>query len=247
MSKLERMIRTYYCRVIFTKESLKFGEWSLLFLAFMVTIMFGFSFSDKFQLWFFIISVAGCIVLSVLNYVGERLFEQNTRFNWLLIPYISGIFATIVVWVVFILNPHNYETTRLSRQFLIYFPIVFPILTLVLQYSLFDIYTEREPKKDLLLKIPVVYIGALPFIIFTIIFLVADLFKIDGIRTPDYAIGSAMALTILAVSTLFTATSEYWHPELKQSRYDEAMGALQQTKKSKKTGKKKKKMKLKNR
>ena len=43
----------------------------------------------------------------------------------------------------------------------------------------------------------------------------------------------------------FTKTSEYWHPELKQSRYDETMGALQQTKKSKKTGKKKKKKKLK--
>ena len=239
MSKLERMIRTYYCRVIFTKESLKFGEWSLLFLAFMITIMFGFSFSDKFQLWFFIISVAGCIVLSSLNYVGERLFEQNTRFNWLLIPYISGIFATIVVWGVFILNPQDYETTRLSRQFLIYYPIGFPILTWILQYSLFDICTEKEPRKDPLLKIPV-YGVALPIIIFVAVFVLADMFGLDGIRTPDYAMGSVMALTTLAVPTLFTATSEYWHPELKQSRYDEAMGALQQTKKSKKTGKKKK-------
>ncbi len=243
MSKLERMIRTYYCRVIFTKESLKFGEWSLLFLAFMVTIMFGFSFSDKFQLWFFIISVAGCIVLSALNYVGERLFEQNTRFNWLLIPYISGIFATIVVWGVFILNPQDYETTRLSRQFLIYYPIVFPILTWILQYSLFDICTEKEPRKDPLLK--PVYGVVLPIIISVPVFVLADMFGLDGIRTPDYVMGSVMALMTLAVPTLFTATSEYWHPELRQSRYDEAMGALQQTKKSKKTGKKKKKMKLK--
>ena len=244
MSKLERMIMTYYCREMFTKESFKFGEWSLLFLAFMITLMFGFYFPNRFQFLFFIISVTGCIALSALNFLGEKLFEKMTRFNWLLIPYISGIFATIVVWVVFILNPQNYETTRLSRQFLIYYPIVFPILTWILQYSLFDICTEKEPRKDPLLKIPV-YGVALPIIIFVAVFVLADMFGLDGIRTPDYAVGSIMALMTLAVPTLFTATSEYWHPELKQSRYDEAMGALQQTKKSKKTGKKKKKMKLK--
>ncbi|MEE0950413.1 MAG: hypothetical protein U0L63_07810 [Streptococcus equinus] len=246
MNKLERMIKTYYCRVIFTKESFKFGEWSLLFLAFVVALAFNFSFPNRFQFLFCIISVVGCVILSALNFLGEKFLEKTTKFNWLLIPYFSGIFATIVVWGTFILNPQDYETTRLSRQFLIYYPIVFPILTWILQYSLFDICTEKEPRKDPLLKIPV-YGVALPIIIFVAVFVLADMFGLDGIRTPDYAMGSVMALMTLAVPTLFTATSEYWHPELKQSRYDEAMGALQQTKKSKKTGKKKKKMKLKNR
>ena len=178
MSKLERMIRTYYCREMFTKESFKFGEWSLLFLAFMITLMFGFSFLNRFQFLFVIISVTGCIALSVLNFWGEKFFEKMTRFNWLLIPYISGIFATIVVWGAFILNPQNYETTRLSRQFLIYFPIVFPILTWLLRYLLFDIYTEREPKKDFLRVIPI-YIICLSGIIFIAVFALADMFGLD--------------------------------------------------------------------
>lgn len=244
MNKLERMIKTYYCRVIFTKESFKFGEWSLLFLAFVVALAFNFSFPNRFQFLFCIISVIGCVILSVLNFLGERFLEKTTKFNWLLIPYFSGIFATIVVWGTFILNPQDYETTRLSRQFLIYYPIVFPILTWTLQYLLFDICTEKEPRKDPLLKIPL-YGVVFPIVIFTAIYCVAETFSLDGIRIPDYAVGSVMALATFVVPTLFTATSTYWHPELEQSRYGDALSVLQQTKKTKKTGKKKKKMKLK--
>lgn len=245
MSKLERMIRTYYCRVVFTKDSLHFGGWSLLFLALLVTAVFRFSFSDRFEFWFFIISVVGCIILSALNYIGESLLEKSSGFNWLIIPWISGIFATIVAWVLMLINPHqHFERTYLSQQFLIYFPIIFPIFTLILQYSLNDVLTEKEPKKDILLLIPGYTIGLLG-IAFGAVFVLAESFEINGYRTLDFFIAIMLGMANLAVPTLFTATSEYWHPELKQARYSEAIGTLKKTKKSKKTGKKKKRMKLK--
>lgn len=244
MTKLERFIRAYYNQVIFTKNSLHFGSWSLLFLTFIVTVMFRFTFLNSFQLWVYIISVSGCIILSALNYIGVIFLNRSAGFNWLIIPYVSGIFAIIVVWIVMIINPQNYERTYLSRQFLIYYPIVFPIFTWTLQYALLDVFTAREPRKDPLLKIPL-YGVLLPMILCIVIWLVADLLGINGFRTPDYFTGLALTLANIAVPTLFTATSEYWHPELKQARYGEAVGTLKQTKKSKKTGEKKKKLNLK--
>ncbi len=86
-----------------------------------------------------------------------------------------------------------------------------------------------------------VYGVVLPIIISVPVFILADMFGIDGIRTPDYFMGSVMALMTLAVPTLFTATSEYWHPELRQSRYDEAMGACSKLRNQRKQVRKKRK------
>ncbi|MBM7642771.1 hypothetical protein [Streptococcus loxodontisalivarius] len=240
MNRFIEMTRVYYNRPLYTIASFQFASKYLLFLD---LILIGLLYLEPYEenrdlkLIFGIISVLGCLLFSLLNHIGQYKLDTKTRFNWLYVPYITSIFTVLTIWGYFILNIGNlFPLPDEARNFLIYYPIVVPIFLLLFRYIFFEKYKDRSPKKDPL-RVVLVYVIAIPTILFIALFILTDMMQIKGVAFFGYAAGTSMSLCTTAVSFGFTGTSTYWQPIREKSRYD---GSLEALKKVKQTNHKKK-------
>lgn len=241
MNRIKRFIQMYYTRALYTQGTFDFFIACCLFICVLTFGLYWVTpnkpFSDNHEkLTYLIVAITSAILL-ILNYIGKRNLYGSKRHIWLKVPYISSLYIILLYWLhqIFSVDANN-------RKLVILFPIIFPIISWIFQFILMDrlLKPEQEKTKALLLSVPIAIVSILG-----LLFATADVFGIFKDPHSTYLGTFVLGFFNMTIPPYFTATSEYWHPELKQSRYDEAMGALQQTKKSKKTGKKKKKKKLK--
>ncbi|MCY7151461.1 hypothetical protein MK541_04625 [Streptococcus gallolyticus subsp. gallolyticus] len=237
MSRVKRFIENYYVRPLYSKNAFNYAFQGCLALAFLCALVFLATFNNhkEFHTYTGVITII-FLIFALLNFLGMR-YYVNTKSQWLKLPYITTMVAILVAYISLVL-----ASNETIKPFVVWYPILFPLLSWVWQFIFFDKLKGEEQKKlkALILSIPIL----------TAIFVMGVGVFLDTFGNFEFLQYPALGATGIAFFSLelpmwFTKTSEYWHPELKQSRYDEAMGALQQTKKSKKTGKKKKKMKLK--
>ncbi|MBM7642775.1 hypothetical protein [Streptococcus loxodontisalivarius] len=237
MNRFIEMTRVYYSRPLYTKDSFQFASKSLLLLVF---LFFCGLYSEPFEenrdlkLVFGIISVIGCLLFSLLNYIGQYKLDTNARFNWLYVPYITSIFSLLTIWGCFILNIGElFPLPREARNFLIYYPIIFPILLLLFRYVFFEKYKDRSPKKDPLRVVPAYVIG-IPAVSLIALFILTDMLQIKGVAFFGYAAGTMLSLCTTAVPFGFTGTSTYWQPTKDKLRYDNALETLKKLQKKQK-------------
>ncbi|SDK38120.1 hypothetical protein [Streptococcus gallolyticus] len=240
MKRIKRFIQTYYVRPLYNESSFSYGKKGTLLMGFLALGLYLVT-PDTIQntniRLLALVVLIGSVALYLLNSIGMNKLYGSDRNFWLKIPYITTIFSLISFWLYQII-----QTEVELQKFVILFPILFPLISWTFQFLVMDIFTSEDKQ-----KIKALIMGApmLSSILLMSIGVLIDMFGI--LKNFSFSIVVALGINFLNLELpmWFTKTSEYWHPELKQSRYDEAMGALQQTKKSKKTGKKKKKMKLK--
>ena len=238
MKRIRNLFEKYYIRPLYNKSAFVFGVQGVSLLTFISFVVFLSTFNQykEFHIYSGIISVL-FLILAVMNAFGVKYYDGNTKSRWLVLPYVTAMLTIFVFYVTLIVI-----SDKSIKSFVILYPIVYPIFSFLWQLFFFDKFLEdRQAKlKALVLGTPLlIAIFSMALLAFMVTFFESstEFFLI--------ALTTLLAFFNLEVPLGFTKTSEYWHPELKQSRYDEAMGALQQTKKPKKTGKKKKKKKLK--
>ncbi len=236
MKRIKNLFEKYYIRPLYNKGAFVFGFRGEALLTFISFVVFLSTFNQykEFHVYLGIISVI-FFILTMMNAFGVKYYDGNTKSRWLLLPYVTAMLTIFVFYATLIVI-----SNKSIKPFVILYPIIYPIFSFLWHLFFFDKFLEdrQEKLKALVLSTPLlIAIFSMVIIAFRVTYFDSntELFMI--------ALTTLLAFLNLEVPLGFTATSTYWHPELKQSRYGGAMEALQQTKKTKKTGKKKKKLK----
>ncbi|OJG21654.1 hypothetical protein RR47_GL001208 [Enterococcus columbae DSM 7374 = ATCC 51263] len=171
------------------------------------------------------------LLLAILNRIGKR-YCGNLQSHWLKLPYITTMITIVIAYITLVLTSSDTD-----RMFVIWYPIIVPLLSWIWQFIFMDKFTGEEQKrmKALILGVP----------LFIALLAMAGSVILNTFKFVTLSVTAAICLAFInTVCPMdFTRTSEYWHPELKQSRYDgKAMAALRQTKSIKKTDQQKMKL-----
>lgn len=231
---MKRLIKYCYTRDLYTEASFILAYKMLPGLVLAILLLVFSSFMQGLdvasRLSYGIILVL-TLLLTGLNWLGSKKIHQRSLFNWRWIPYVSSLYATVIAWWLVVEHAEVIFTiTPSSKYFLIYYPMIFPIVIWTTQYVLIDHYKVCEPRKDLFRKIPA-YAILLPLIIFGTLYIISNVFNLSGFDFGGYAFGSGLALFTWIIPFGFTGVSTYWHPELEQSRYGNALADLKNAKK----------------